>query len=297
MRTSASRILQTPALLLFPLLVGFAANSSAATNPEWVEPFPPHKIMGNVYYVGSKGLASFLITTPKGHILINSSLEASVPLIEKSVRQLGFRFEDLKILLISHAHWDHCAGSSLIKQKTHAAYMVMDADVPEVESGGRTDFQYGKAPDSLFAPTKIDRTLHDGDTVRLGGVILTAHLTPGHTKGCTTWTLQASDAGKTYNVVVVGSPNVNSGYKLVNNAAYPNIAEDYKRCFRVLESLPCDIFLGAHGEYYGLLAKYPRLNAGQANPFIDPQGYRDYVAERKQAFETELRRQSVDATR
>ena len=214
-----------------------------------------------------------------------------MPLIEKSVQQLGFRFEDVKILLISHAHYDHCAGSDLIKRKTHAAYMVMDADVPEIENGGRTNFRYADSPEFLYPPTKVDRTLHDGDTVKLGGVVLTAHLTPGHTKGCTTWTMQVSQNGKIYQVVIVGSPNVNSGYKLVNNSLYPNIAQDYEKCFRILESLPCDIFLGAHGDYYGLLTKYPRLAPGQPNPFIDPQGYLSYVADRRQAFEAELQKQ------
>src|SRR6202000_3151376 len=133
------------------------------TNPEWTTPFPPHRIIGNVYYVGSKDLAAFLITTPQGHILINSNLTSSPALIKKSVEQLGFRFSDIKILLISHAHYDHCAGSALVKQLTHAQYMVMDADVPVLESGGKDDFQYGHSAEMLFPPTKVDRVLHDGD--------------------------------------------------------------------------------------------------------------------------------------
>jgi metallo-beta-lactamase class B len=175
--------------------------------------------------------------------------------------------------------------------------MVMDADVPEIEDGGRSNFQYGNSPQSLYPPTKVDRILHDGNTVELGGVVLTAHLTPGHTKGCTTWTLQVKQDEKTYNVVIVGSPNVNSGYKLVHNDLYPNIAQDYEKCFRTLESLPCDIFLGAHGEYYGLLTKYPQLQLGRPNPFIDPQGYRTYVENRRHAFEVELQKQSGPLTR
>ena len=138
---------------------------------------------------------------------------------------------------------------------------------------------------------KVDRVLHDGDTVKLGGITLTAHKTPGHTKGCTTWTMKATDGGKIYDVVIIGSPNVNAGYKLVNNALYPQIAQDYETTFRILKSLPCDIFLGAHGDYYGLLAKYPRLQPGVANPFIDPEGYKKYVAEREQTFRDELKRQ------
>ena len=262
-----------------------------AQTPDWTEPFPPHKIADNLYYVGSKGLASYLITTPQGNILINSSLASSPALIQASVEKLGFKFADTKILLISHAHWDHDAGSATVKKLTGAQYMVMDADVPVVESGGKDDFQYGKSPDNLYPPTKVDRVLHDGDEVKLGGVTLTAHKTPGHTRGCTTWTMKATDGGKTYDVVIIGSPNVNAGYKLVNNAAYPSIASDFETTFRVLKSLHCDIFLGAHGDYYGLLAKYPKLQPGSANPFIDPAGYKAYVSERESAFLAELKKQ------
>jgi metallo-beta-lactamase class B len=278
-----SRIL----IFLFALTTGASAQLPA----EWTQPFPPHRVIANVYYVGSNDLASYLITTPQGDILINSSLTSSPELIKKSVEQLGFKFSDVKILLISHAHYDHCAGSARIKQMTHAKYMVMDADVPVVEDGGKSDFQYGKSADMQFPPTKVDRVLHDGDTVKLGGMVLVAHKTPGHTKGCTTWTFTVVDNGKKYNVVIVGSPNVNSGYKLVNNTAYPQIAQDYEQTFRVLKALPCDVFLGAHGSYYDMLAKYARLKDGGANPFIDPAGYKAYVADREQAFEDELKKQ------
>jgi metallo-beta-lactamase class B len=276
--------------LLTPVL---AASLFAQVNPEWTEPFPPHHIAGNVYYVGSKGLASFLITTPQGNILINSSLESSVPLIRASVEKLGFRFSDTKILLISHGHWDHCAGSALVKQLTRAKYMVMDADVPVVEAGGKGDFQYGNSPGSLYKPAKVDRVLHDGDEVKLGDAVLVAHLAAGHTKGCTTWTMRVRDGGKTYDVVFVGSPNVNEGYKLVNNAQYPKIAQDFERTFRTMRALPCDVFLGAHGSYYGMETKFAQVKEGAPNPFVDLDGYKSYVAEREQAFRSELKKQST----
>lgn len=280
--------------LMLPTLQNASAKSpelaSQSTPPDWIEPFPAFKIVGNVYYVGSRGLASYLITTPKGHILINSNLESSVSQIRDSVEKLGFHFSDVKILLISHAHWDHDAGSAAIKKLTGAQYNVMEGDVPVVESGGKTDFQY---PDGLYPPAKVDRVLHDGDEVKLGGVVLTAHLTPGHTKGCTTWTLTANDEGKSYNVVIVGSPNVNPGYKLVSNARYPYIASDYEKMFRVLQQLPCDIFLGAHGGYYNMEAKFAQLKNGGANPFVNPEGYKSYVAEREQAFRSELAKQTA----
>ena len=263
----------------------------AQANADWTEPFPPFKIGGNLYYVGSKGLANYLITTPHGHILINSDLEENVPLIRASVEQLGFKFTDIKILLISHAHWDHNAGSDTIKKLTGAKYMVMDADVPVVESGGKTDFQYGTVASSLYLPTKVDRVLHDGDEVTLDSTVLVAHLTPGHTKGCTTWTMKLQEGGKTYNAVIIGSPNVNPGYKLVNNAKYPQIATDYERMFRVLKSLPCDIFLGAHGSYFDLERKYERLKENALAPFVDPEGYKKYVADKEQAFKTEFAKQ------
>jgi metallo-beta-lactamase class B len=270
----------------------FSCGAMAQDNPDWTTPHAPFRVIGNVYYVGSKDLASYLITTPRGHILINSSLTSSVPLIEKNVEALGFHFKDVKILLISHAHFDHAAGSAEIERLTGAKYMVMDADVPVVESGGKTDFQYGAEAASQFPVTKVDRVLHDGDEVKLGGVVLVAHKTPGHTKGCTTWTMKVQEGGETYNVVIVGSPNVNTGYKLVGNSAYPAIAQDYELTFRTLKSLPCDVFLGAHGSYFGMDAKYARMKAGGVNPFVDPEGYRSYVTEREQAFRTELAKQS-----
>jgi metallo-beta-lactamase class B len=276
-------------------LLAFSASLLAQTNSDWTEPFPPHRVIGNVYYVGSRGLASFLITTPQGHILINSSLETSVPLIRESIEKLGFRFSDVKILLISHAHFDHCAGSFMVKELTGAKYMVMQQDVAEVESGGKGDFQYGKTPETLFKTVKVDRVLHDGDQVKLGDAVLTARLTPGHTKGCTTWTMKARDGGKSYDVVIVGSPNVNAGYKLVNNTLYPQIADDYVRMFRVLKSLPCDVFLGAHGNYYGLEEKFARMSQGGANPFIDPDGYKRYIAERETTFRSGLEKQTAVA--
>jgi len=270
-----------------------SSRASPQGSPDWTEPFPPFRIAGNLYYVGSKGLANYLITTQQGNILINSDLEANVPLIEASIEKLGFKFTDTRILLISHAHWDHDAGSAKIKERTGASYMVMDADVPVVESGGKTDFQYGDRSDFLYPPAKVDRVLHDGDEVRLGGTVLIAHLTPGHTKGCTTWTMKLTDAGKTYSVVIVGSPNVNPGYRLVHNQNYPQIAEDYERMWRVLKSLPCDIFLGAHGGYFGMEEKYALLKSGVANPFVDPHGYKKFVVQKEQEFGVELAKQQL----
>jgi metallo-beta-lactamase class B len=279
--------------LILTTLMLIGSPLHAQTNPDWTTPVAPFRIAGNLYYVGSKDLASYLIVTPKGYILINSNLDSSVPLIRKSVEQLGFKFADIKILLISHSHFDHDAGSAELIRQTGAKYMVMDGDVSVVESGGATDFAYGK---DTYAPARVNRVLHDGDEVTLGATVLVAHKTAGHTRGCTTWTLQVKEAGQLLNVVIVGSWNVNPGWRLVDRpgqpASYPGIAEDYGRTFATLKRLPCDIFLGAHGGYFGMLAKLDRIKAGETHKvWIDPQGYQAAVAEREQAFETELKRQ------
>lgn len=281
-------------ILLLVVMIAFYNVCFAYSMPH---PFPPFRIMGNLYYVGTDDLASYLIVTPKGNILINSDLEANVPMIKASIEKLGFKFSDTKILLISHAHFDHAAGSQLIKQQTHAKYMVMDADVALVESGGKSDFHYANDASTYFQPSKIDKVLHDGDRVKLGGTILTAHLTGGHTPGCTTWTMQVTENGKLYHVVFLGSLNVNPGYKLVNNKTYPGIAIDYENAIKVAKSLPCDIFLGAHAGYFDLKRKYISLNTSAVNPFIDPAGYKKHVEQKEHEFYQELQNQKQNATK
>jgi metallo-beta-lactamase class B len=265
--------------VLFSLIL-FATSLPAQDNSDWHRPFPAFKIAGNLYYVGTADLAVYLVATPRGNILINSDFEEDVPLIRSSIEHLGFKYKDTKIVLISHAHGDHDAATGLLKRETGAKLMVMDADVPDEES---------TAPGRPGA--HVDRVLHDGDTVELGGVKLTARLTPGHTKGCTTWTMQVQEGGRRLDAVIIGSPNVNPGYILVGNKNYPRIAQDYVKTFAVLESLPCDLFLGAHGAYFGLQAKYEKMQAGGPNPFIDPDGYKAYVAEREATFRKEWDRQ------
>lgn len=277
--------------LILTLLALAGPALRAQVRPGWLEPFPAFTIAGNLHYVGSKGLASYLVTTPEGHVLINAGLEANVPLIRRSVEDLGFRFSDIRVLLISHAHWDHCAGAALVKEQTDASYAVMEGDVAVVESGGQADFHYGAFPGSRYPAARVDRVLRDGDVIELGGHVLTARLTAGHTKGCTTWTLAVDEGGRKLDAVIIGSPNVNAGYRLVANAAYPGIADDFQRMFATLRALPCDLFLGSHGSYFGLTGKFPRLQPGAANPFIDPAGYRAYIAAEEEAFRAELDRQ------
>ena len=214
--------------------------------------FPPHKIIGNIYYVGTKTLSSFLIATPKGNILIDSTYERNVPTIEKSVTDLGFKFSDVKILLGNHAHGDHQEGDALVKQKTGAQVMAMAEDVPALQAlkpGGKEH--------------PVDKVLHDGDKVTLGGTTLVAHLTAGHTRGCTTWTTTAQEGGKTYNVMF--------GCSLRPPAVVtPALADEFNRSFKLVRGLPCDVQLGDHGAQYNMLEKYAKLKAGAPNPFIDP---------------------------
>ncbi|MBW8867705.1 MAG: subclass B3 metallo-beta-lactamase [Acidobacteria bacterium] len=225
--------------------------------------FPPHKIIGNIYYVGTKSLAAFLIVTPQGHILVNSTYERNVATIQKSVEQLGFKFADIKILLGSHAHGDHQEGDALVKELTGAQVMAMAEDVPALRA---------MKPGGKEHP--IDRVLHDGESVTLGGTTLVAHLTPGHSRGCTTWTLKAQDSGKAYDVVIIGSFGTNPGFQLVNNPDVPDIAAEFERAFKVAHALPCDVPLGSHPAMYNLDEKYARLAKGGSNPFIDPAGYK-----------------------
>ena len=246
--------------------------------------FPPHKIIGNIYYVGTKSLAAFLIVTPQGSVLINSTYERNVPVIQKSVEQLGFKFSDIKILLGSHAHGDHQEGDALVKQLSGAQVMAMAEDVPALEAmkpGGK--------------PHPIDRVLHDGDSVTLGGTTLVAHLTPGHARGCTTWTMQVQDGGKTYDVVIIGSLGVNPGFKLVNNADTPGMADEFRHAFKVSRELPCDVPLGSHPGMYNLAEKFEKLGKGGPNPFIDPAGYKAEVALDEAMFQAVLAAQQKAA--
>jgi metallo-beta-lactamase class B len=288
------------ALVLSMVLAGFGAIELAADDPvprtpeELIarnlgprdhvnDPFPPHKIIGNIYFVGPHALGSYLIVTPAGDILINSDYEATVPVIRASVEKLGFRFSDIKILLGSHAHADHMEGDAMVKELTGAQVMAMAEDVPALEKMRPGD-----------KPHPIDRVLHDGEEVTIGGTTLTAHLTPGHTKGCTTWTTKIPDGGKTYDVVIIGSMGVNPGVKLVNNADYPQIADDFARTYKIMRSLHCDIPLASHPGMYRMEEKYAKLGKGP-NPFIDPDGYRKEIDINEAVFRSVLAEQKKAA--
>jgi metallo-beta-lactamase class B len=281
--------------ILRAIFCGGLAVGSALGQSDWHEPFPPHRIADNLYYVGSRGLASYLVTSSEGHILINCSFERTVPMIRASVEKLGFKIADVKIILSSHAHSDHVEGTATMQEVTGAKVFVIEGDDDVMRRGGEGQYLYR----DRWKPCRVDRVLKDGDEVTLAKgkadeATLVARLTPGHTRGCTTWTMTAMDGGKARRVVISGSPNVNEGYQLVNNAEYPRISEDFARTFKVLKSLPCDIFLGAHGSYYGMDKKYAKLKTTE-NPFVDPEGYRAYVEDREKAYFEVLRKQEKRA--
>jgi metallo-beta-lactamase class B len=282
---------------LFALILALSAR--AAIDSEWTTTVPPFQITDNLYYVGSQDLAAYLITTSAGNILINANLETSPPQIRASVEKLGFRWADTKILLNSQAHFDHMAGAAETLRETGAKNMVMEGDADVVESGGRTDFLAPLSAVPRYPPAKVDRVLHHGDTVELGGVTLTACKTAGHTRGCTTWTLpghlREEPADRLRQVVIVGGTGFWSDFHFVEangrKASYPGIAEDFARTFSVLHSLPCDIFLGAHGSYFGLRTKLPRFDKEGPKVFLDPAGYKDFVAKAEATFQTALKKE------
>jgi metallo-beta-lactamase class B len=249
------------------------------------EPFPAHKIIGNIYSVGENTHSSFLITTPQGHILINTNYERNVPWIKDAVEKLGFKFNDIKIVLGSHAHNDHQEGDALVKQMTGAQVMAMDLDVPALERMRPGD-----------KPHPIDRVLHNGDTVTLGGTTLKAYLTPGHTIGCTSFTTTAPEGGRTYNVVIIGCIGANGNIVLVNNKNYPKIAEDFQKTYNLLRTLPADVFVGSHGDHYNMIEKYNAIGKGGPNPYIDPQGYKNAINNYEQVFKYKLEQQKKAAS-
>ncbi|HBL27803.1 MAG TPA: subclass B3 metallo-beta-lactamase [Acidobacteria bacterium] len=274
-------------LLLLSLLPALATAQADPTWRSWNQPVEPFRIAENLYYVGATDITSFLITTPQGHILLDGGFEETVPLIRESVKKLGFRLEDVKILINNHAHQDHAAGLAALKELTGARLLVSAEDAALLAVGGKGDFAFGDS--LLFPPVQADQTVKDGETVSLGGVTLTAHVTPGHTKGATTWTMQVKDGGKTLDVVFAASVSVNPGVTLAVNPGYPAIAADYRRSFEVLKVLPCDVFLSSHGSFFDLTEKAAAVRQGKSpNPFVDPRGYHAYLAAMEERFQKQL---------
>jgi metallo-beta-lactamase class B len=256
----------------------------------WNKPVAPFRIAGNLYYVGAIEIASYLIATPEGHFLLDGGFVQTAPQIERNITELGFKLADVKFLLNSHAHCDHAGGLAELKKVTSAKFLASEGDAPMLRSGGHGDFRFG---DRLtFPPIEPDQIIHDGEPIQLDNQIMIAHLTPGHTKGCTTWTTKIHDGNKVYDVVFVGSQSA-LDYKFVGQESYPGITNDFEKSFALLNHLPCDIFLASHGSLFHLLDKHERLLRGDANAFIDPDGYKVYLRNSEHDFRNKLAEQEA----
>jgi metallo-beta-lactamase class B len=272
--------------LFFPAL-GQNAGRPELPGAELNQPFKPFRIIGNIYYVGTNDLACYLIVTKEGHILLDTGYEESGMIIRANIAELGFKLKDIKIMLSSHAHYDHVAGHADMKRDTGAQVYASAGDAPILESGGTKAF----FPLIPYKPVKVDRIVKDGGEVKLGDVILVAHLTPGHTEGNTTWATTVIDNNKTYRVVFVGSMSINPGVHMVNFPAWPNIADVYAKSFQVLKQLPCDVFLRPHARFFDLETKVKEMGTATTNPFIDPGGYQGYISSLERAYTEQVRRE------
>lgn len=264
----------------------------------WRAPVPPQHLLANIYYVGASGVSSFLLTTPEGHFLLDTGFADTVPIIQKSVEQLGFNLADIKLIISSHAHIDHVGGHALMKTLTGARVLASGADARTLESGGAEDYIQWPKDTIIYAPVKVDRIVADGERVTLGGVTLTAHLTPGHTRGATTWTMDATADGKVQHVVFFSSASINDGTRLVNNPLFPDLVDQFEATFAKLKALPCDIFFAPHGGQFAMAEKFAGLERGEkSNPFVDPAGWRRLIAGAEKAFRDQWQREQTAAAK
>ena len=274
----------TAALLLMPGIVPAQQPVPAPFDPDWVKPFPPFHMIGNIYWVGTWDLASYLITTPEGHILINSGLLETVPQIIQGIETLGFKISDVKLLLATHAHFDHVAGLAELRSRTNAKIVLSRADAELFQSGGKLDFLFGNSPKALYESAPVGRTLADGDTITLGGMTLTAHLHPGHTKGATSFTTAVQENGKTYRVGIMNMGSINDGVNVAGMPGFPDIEAAYRKTFRDQKALDIDIFLASHAGQFNLHRKYKPGDSYDPERFVDPSGYRTAVARMEASF-------------
>ncbi|NOT59507.1 MAG: subclass B3 metallo-beta-lactamase [Acidobacteria bacterium] len=277
-------------LTVWPMLTRSQYDSSALLK-SWNQPQKPFQIIGNIYYVGTTNLGCYLIKTNAGLILLDTALEESAPLVRANIEALGFKLKDIKIMLSSHAHFDHTAGHAAMKAATGAKVYALKEDTPILESGGQQGFHPIKP---FYPPVKVDKQLRDGEVVRLGDVAMTALHTPGHTEGNTAWTMKVTENGKSYNVVFTASLSINPGVKMVNNPTWAGVAEAYAQSFAKLKALPCDVFLGPHTQFFSMADKLKRLGT-QPNPFIDPPGLQAFVASNEKAYHEQIQRERKEA--
>ena len=280
--------LAVPALTILSVLLTFGQSAQSLGQPEWVKPFPPFRMIGNVYWVGTYDLSTYLITTPAGHILINSGLAQTVPQIKDGVEQLGFKMADVKILTATHGHFDHVAGLAELKRLTGARVMMSEQDAELLESGGKADFRFGDDPTARFEPVAVDRRFKDGDKIELGGVTLTAHLHAGHTKGATSFTFEVRENGKTYRVGIVNMASINPGVRVSGMPKFPDIAQAYARTFHDQKEMKIDIWLASHAAQFELHKKYQQGDAYNPDRFVDPEGFQKAVARLEGVYRNQL---------
>lgn len=272
--------------LIWGALAAVLALGAVESPAEWRRPFAAHRVIGNVYYVGTYDLACFLVVTPRGNILINTGLADSATLIRQSIADLGFKLEDVRWLLTTQAHYDHVAAMAEMKRLTGARVLASPADAVLLEDGGKSDFHFGR--EYGYAPVKVDERIGDGQKLVLGGVELTAYLHAGHTRGSMSYGLTVNEGGKDYRVLIANMGTINPGVKLLGNKRYPGIAEDYARTFERQKALACDIFLSSHASQYEMHRKYTPGAAYDAKRFVDPDGYRRAVEGAENAYRRQL---------
>ena len=280
-----SRITKSIAALGFAAVVLSQIQTAIGQgNADWTRPFPPFKLIGNIYWVGSYDLSTYLITSQQGHLLINTGVGDTAQKIKASVEQLGFKMSDVRILTATHGHWDHVAGMADLKKMTGAALVVSEPDKELLESGGKADFRFGSTSSSWFEPVKVDRTFKDGETLSLGDTRLTAHLHPGHTKGATSFTTEIRENGKTYRVVIANMGSINPGVTVTGMATYPGIQQAYARTFAAQQAMKIDVWLASHASQFRMHDKYKPGDPYNPDRFVDPNGFLDAVKRLEKAY-------------
>jgi metallo-beta-lactamase class B len=275
------------------IFLALGASAIAQDNPEWTKPFPPFRIVGNIYWVGSYDLSTYLITTPQGNILINTGIGDTAQQIKKSVETLGFKIEDTKILTATHGHYDHVAGLAALKRMTGATVMISEPDKVLLETGGKADFRFGNDEYARFEPVKVDRTFTDSETISLGGTVLTAHIHAGHTKGATSFTTNVQDGGRTYRVVIANMGSINPGVKMTGMPGFPDIAQAYAETFRAQKDMQIDVWLASHASQFRLHDKWTPGSAYDPNRFVDPAGFLKSVQDLERAYREQVAREKA----
>ena len=285
------RSLTVSLLAVAAVLVAAGQSTRAQQNDEWTRAFPPFHVIGNIYWVGSYDLSTYLIVTPQGNILINTGVGDTARQIKESVEQLGFSLADTKILTATHGHYDHVAGMAALKRMTGARLIVSEPDRPLLESGGKADFRFGDTPGAQFEPVAVDSTFRDGGVITLGGTTLTAHLHAGHTKGATSFTLDVPEGGRTYRVIIANMGSINPGVRVSGMPGYPTIGQDYARTFLAQKDMKIDVWLASHAAQFRLHQKYQPGDPYSPTRFVDPDGYLTSVQALENTYLDQLARE------